>query len=111
LSSLLITSAKIAVTTAGTAVPLGTKQKDIACVYIQATKGNAGPIIVGSSAVLYSLLNGIILEPPSTSTTATQLVLKLENVSLDQVFIDASTNGDSASIFITENAPGSGYHT
>ena len=94
-------TAQVLVITAGTAVQLSTKAKDIAKVWIQALASNTNKVAIGDANVVAAVGStqcGIIL------TNAYAAPIILENISLDQIYVDSITDGEGITIFWTETA-------
>ncbi len=98
-----LNSEVITVTTAGTRVPLSATPKYVSYLAIKSpVTGNTGQIYVGGVTV--SSTNGYPLQP-STATVSTEIVIHSamlgmqgEEFDLSQIYLDATTNGNTALI-------------
>lgn len=85
---------KKTVAVAGTAEQLSTDHKLVQWVVIQGLKGNTGYTAIGDSSVDESADVGVLLSATGS--------VPLENVYLDEIYVDTDTNGDGVSVLYGE---------
>lgn len=81
------------VTTAGTRVQLATDSTPCLDIIVQAKRGNTGRIYVGGSLVANDDSNGVYLNAGQS--------ISLSVTNLNQVYIDATVNGEGVSFTYT----------
>lgn len=97
----LITRPVITVTTAGTAVPISTTEEHVHSISIQAQSDNSGVLYVGDSSVA-STTGQELGAGEVYVINAFDKPYNLEELDLQDIYIDAATNGDVARIAVVK---------
>lgn len=95
----LKTIGAVIVAAAGTRVQLSSEKRPVSSISIQAPSTNTGNIFVGDSTV--DAANGQVLIPGQLmSITPPNRSAKGDEVMLDQVYVDAASNGDQVRVSV-----------
>ena len=94
------------VTSSGTAVALSSTNLKVNTAIVQAEHDNTRYILVGGATALYSTGRGISLGVPVADTTPPSVVFSSSRdgsneVDLNDIYIDAETNGDGVKVVYT----------